>query len=148
MPGLDQGHTLLVAMQNAPGLKSLENAIEEVRVVADLCRTLQLIDDLLPRQRNDVLTYPQQFTISHLAGHGETDDRDPAQSRLLLGDWKKKALTVGDLCDMSIHERAPFLDSLSACSTSASKVAKLVDEGIHLASALQLAGFQHVVGTL
>lgn len=42
----------------------------------------------------------------------------------------------------------PFLDYLSACSTSANKVDKVVDEGIHLASAFQLAGFRHVIGTL
>lgn len=37
---------------------------------------------------------------------------------------------------------------LSACSTIASETIKLIDEGIHLADALQLAGFRHVIGTL
>ena len=41
-----------------------------------------------------------------------------------------------------------FAGYLSACSTGVSKVSTLVDEGIHLVSALQLAVFRHVIGTL
>ncbi|KAF2740441.1 hypothetical protein EJ04DRAFT_600690 [Polyplosphaeria fusca] len=70
------------------------------------------------------------------------------ESCLLLDDWKERPLTVGDLRDSNVQESSPFLGYLSACSTSANKVDKLLDEGIHLASAFQLAGFRHVIGTL
>jgi CHAT domain-containing protein len=86
--------------------------------------------------------------IFHFAGHGRSDPLDPSRSCLLLEDWKESPLTVGDLRDYKIQESSPFLGYLSACSTSANKVGRLVDEGIHLASAFQLAGFRHVIGTL
>ncbi|KAF1828367.1 hypothetical protein BDW02DRAFT_458414, partial [Decorospora gaudefroyi] len=81
-------------------------------------------------------------------GHGRSDPLDPSRSCLLLDDWEESPLTVGDLRDHKIQESSPFLGYLSACSTSANKVDRLVDEGIHLASAFQLAGFRHVIGTL
>jgi hypothetical protein len=67
---------------------------------------------------------------------------------LLLEDWETNPLTVGDLRDHWLQENPPFLGYLSACSTGANEAERLVDEGIHLVSAFQLAGFRHVVGTL
>jgi CHAT domain-containing protein len=74
--------------------------------------------------------------------------KDPARSLLLLDDWQDHPLTVGDLRDLNMHENAPFLGFLSACSTSANERIDLIDEGIHIAGSLQLAGFRHVIGTL
>ncbi len=37
---------------------------------------------------------------------------------------------------------------LSACSTARATNSRLLDEAIHLASAFQMAGFPHVIGTL
>jgi CHAT domain-containing protein len=37
---------------------------------------------------------------------------------------------------------------LSACHAAANRVEDLLDEGIHLAGACQIAGFPHVIGTL
>jgi len=73
---------------------------------------------------------------------------EPSQSCLLLKDWESNPLTVGDLRDHRLQENPPFLGYLSACSTGANEADQLVDEGIHLVSALQLAGFRHVIGTL
>ncbi|KFG86911.1 hypothetical protein MANI_024556 [Metarhizium anisopliae] len=42
----------------------------------------------------------------------------------------------------------PFLAFLSACGTGQILDNRSVDEGIHLTSAFQLAGFRHVIGTL
>jgi CHAT domain len=41
-----------------------------------------------------------------------------------------------------------MLAYLSACSTGSNMVDDLLDEGLHLMSACQLVGFQHVVGSL
>jgi len=86
--------------------------------------------------------------IFHFAGHGKSDPWDPSASCLLLDDWNINPLTVSDLRDSKLQDSPPFLAYLSVCSTSANKAGKLEDEGIHLVSAFQLAGFRHVVRTL
>jgi len=52
------------------------------------------------------------------------------------------------MLDQSIQKNPPFLGYLSACSTTVNEVDALADKEIHIFSALQLAGFRHVVGTL
>lgn len=54
----------------------------------------------------------------------------------------------GGAVDLRLQENSPFLGCLSACSTGVNEADNLIDEGIHLVSACQLAGFRHVVGTL
>jgi hypothetical protein len=144
-------HALLVAMQETPCLQrgsALPFATREVEMLADLCPSLELKAVRPLQRREEVLAHLRACKIFHFAGHGRSDPLDPSRSCLLLEDWKESPLTVGDLRDYKIQESSPFLGYLSACSTSANKVGRLVDEGIHLASAFQLAGFRHVIGTL
>lgn len=42
----------------------------------------------------------------------------------------------------------PRLAYLSLCHAASNRENRLLDEGIHLSGACQLAGFQHVIGTL
>ena len=146
--GLGLEHALLVAMQETPRGSALAFATKEVEMLVNLCPALQLKAVMPPRCRDEVLAHLQACKIFHFAGHGRSDLLDPSQSCLLLDDWNKSPLTVGDLRDSNIQESSPFLGYLSACSTSANKVDRLIDEGIHLTSAFQLAGFRHVIGTL
>jgi hypothetical protein len=144
-------HALLVAMQETPCLQegsALPFATREVEMLADLCPSLELKAVRPLQRREEVLAHLRACKIFHFAGHGRSDPLDPSRSCLLLEDWKESPLTVGDLRDYKIQESSPFLGYLSACSTSANKVGRLVDEEIHLASAFQLAGFRHVIGTL
>jgi tetratricopeptide (TPR) repeat protein len=144
-------HALLVAMQETPCLQrgsALPFATREVEMLAGLCPSLELNVVRPLQRREEVLAHLRACKIFHFAGHGRSDPLDPSRSCLLLEDWTESPLTVGDLRDYKIQESSPFLGYLSACSTSANKVDKLVDEGIHLASAFQLAGFRHVIGTL
>jgi hypothetical protein len=144
-------YALLVAMQETPYLQggsTLPFATREVEMLADLCPSLELKAARPLQRREEVLAHLRACKIFHFAGHGHSDPLDPSRSCLLLEDWKESPLTVGDLRDYKIQESSPFLGYLSACSTSANKVDRLVDEGIHLASAFQLAGFRHVIGTL
>jgi CHAT domain-containing protein len=55
---------------------------------------------------------------------------------------------VGDLRDYRLQDNLLSLGYLSVCSTGAKEVDRLADEGVHLVSAFQLAGFRHVAGTL
>jgi CHAT domain-containing protein len=136
-------------MDTTPEKTPLPQATKEVEMIEGLCQALQL-KPIIPaqRRREDVLSHLGVCKIFHFAGHGMSDLHDPSRSCLLLEDWKSNPLTVADLRDRGTRDSFPFLGYLSACSTGVSKVSTLMDEGIHLVSALQLAGFRHVIGTL
>ncbi|KAH6616261.1 CHAT domain-containing protein [Boeremia exigua] len=148
----NSGHALLVAMRVTPSLGAssiLVNADREIEMLTKLCPSLHL-KAVIPssRQKDEIIQSLRDCLIFHFAGHGKVDNLDPAKSLLLLDDWKTQPLTVGDLRDMNMHESGPFLGFLSACFTSANNEITLVDEAVHLAGSLQLAGFRHVIGTL
>ncbi|KJZ69755.1 hypothetical protein HIM_10866 [Hirsutella minnesotensis 3608] len=147
-PGPLSDQALLVAMLETPDQRVLNFAADEVEVVKKLCPSLQLRPISPANRKDNVLKHMQACRIFHFAGHGHSDPEEPSRSCLLLEDWKENPLTVGDLRDHRLQENPPFLGFLSACSTGANDAAELADEGIHLVNAFQLAGFQHVVGTL
>ncbi|KAL1846316.1 hypothetical protein Daus18300_014299 [Diaporthe australafricana] len=144
---------LLLAMPTTPGLErggGLRWAQEEVNIVAKLCPELHLQKSTLEPRKDTVLDNLKSCKIFHFAGHGQSDTAKPSNSCLLLQDWQTSPLTVADFRDSRLQdqEARPFLGYLSACSTGANEAAELADEGIHLISSLQLAGFRHVIGTL
>ena len=96
--------------------------------------------------RAAVLEHLPGSAIAHFACHGHTDPADPSQSRLLLHDHHNNPLTVAALAPLALdHAQLAYL---SACSTARTDDTNLLDEAIHLATAFQLAGFPHVIGTL
>jgi CHAT domain-containing protein len=135
-------------MGATPGQSSLEFAEKEIRE----------LDNLLPASiprvilhnpyKNEALSALEGCSIFHFAGHGLSHLSDPSMSSLLMTDWRANPLTVLDLVDMKFHQNPPLLAYLSACSTGDNKSVGLMDEGIHLMSACQLAGFRHVIGSL
>ncbi|KAL6818973.1 CHAT domain-containing protein [Trichoderma camerunense] len=142
---------LIVSMQETPGLGGrgrLPFAADEVQMLRHICPQLRLKSITPSRNKEDVLKHMPKCKIFHFAGHGQSDPRDPSQSCLLLKDWETNPLTVGDIRDSRLQDDPPFLAYLSACSTGVNKVEQLADEGIHLISAFQLAGFRHAIGTL
>ncbi|KAH7153450.1 CHAT domain-containing protein [Dactylonectria macrodidyma] len=139
---------LLVAMDQTARHKHLPFATKEVEMLKGLCKMAQ-VDAITPTQHKDqVMSHLPDCSIFHFAGHGSTNPIDPSQSSLLLRDWETDQLTVATLLEINIRERHPFLAYLSACGTGEIKDDRFVDENIHLASAFQLAGFRHVIGTL
>lgn len=78
----------------------------------------------------------------HFACHGGQNLRDPSTGALYLRDGPLTVLDVAEL-DLAHAELA----YLSACSTAIGGTA-LPDEAIHLAAALQLSGYRHVIATL
>jgi tetratricopeptide (TPR) repeat protein len=140
------GHdVLVVAMPATPGEPALPGAGSE----ADLLRTR------FPGQTRTLIgSGATRATVTaalpaarwaHFACHATTDLADPSASRLLLHDHQQQPLTVADVARLRLeHADLAFL---SACST-ARPGTWLTDEAIHLASAFQLAGFRHVIGTL
>lgn len=128
----------------AIGMPELPNALNEVREMARICQSIQV---QMPKPyTKEVLKTLKDCDMFHFAGHGSSSPLDPLKSALILKDSDR--LTVSDLFDINLHKRRPFLAYLSACSTGQIRDDTYVDEGLHLIAACQVAGFQHVIGTL
>ncbi|QPC73190.1 hypothetical protein HYE68_003942 [Fusarium pseudograminearum] len=140
---------VLVAMESTPEQGHLKYAAEEIQSIRDVTKSSTMIlAKEPPTVKNDVLSALKSCSIFHFAGHGGTNSLNPLDSRLLLSDWKADPLSVENILDINLGREMPFLAYLSACGTSRIRTAGFVDEAIHMASAFQLAGFQHVIGTL
>ncbi|MFF5488286.1 CHAT domain-containing protein [Streptomyces virginiae] len=152
------GSALIVAMPTTPG----ENPLHHVATEAEMLRHRLPSSTLLIEEsdaegepgiitpytptKTRVLTSLPEFSIVHFACHGASDPKDPSQSRLLLHDHESDPLTVASLASIKLDQAG--LAYLSACRTAFTGATDLIDESIHLASAFQVAGFRHVVGTL
>ncbi|MFE2140680.1 CHAT domain-containing protein [Streptomyces sp. NPDC059456] len=155
------GRALIVAMPTTPGLPGdgmLPFADAEAALLAGrFAQSVVLRESgradgpagpapaAAPTKAN-VLAQLPHCAIAHFACHGTSDPADPARSRLLLHDHAQDPLTVRSLAPVAL-DRAR-LAYLSACQTGAIGAADPLDGAVHLTSALQLAGFPHVVGTL
>ncbi|KAF5607456.1 30S ribosomal S17P protein [Fusarium pseudoanthophilum] len=139
---------LLVSAGETPGHRRLAFADKEIAVLRDICHQMKLKAVEPEPIRQDVLGHLRRCKIFHFAGHGYTDTVDPSKSQLYLKDWQTDPLTVESLLELNLYREGPFLAYLSACGTGQIKSQKLFDEGIHLISACQLAGFRHIIGTL
>jgi tetratricopeptide (TPR) repeat protein len=139
---------VLVAMETTPTLSRLAFANQEVEVVKDACSSIGL-EVVEPERRKAALVEQlRQCKFFHFAGHGCTDPQDPLRSYLCLEDVVTNPLRVGGLLDLNLKDQPPFLAYLSACGTGRIQQEQFMDESVHLISAFQLAGFQHVIGTL
>lgn len=136
---------MLVGMLRTPGqtnLPHVQEEIEELRKLLSPHVEIKAIDD--PTKAR-ILSTLQDYHIVHLACHGFSAI-EPSQSKLLLHDWESSPLTVSDFT--SLRLRTSHFAYLSACHTATTKDVRLLDESIHLAAAIQLAGFASVIGTL
>ncbi|CAH0054471.1 unnamed protein product [Clonostachys solani] len=136
---------VLVGMEETPGQSRLEFASQEVEQIAKLCNFSQFHVSRPENRREDVLAQVNGCDIFHFAGHGMSNLSNPLKSSLLLCDGP---LTVSRLLETDLRIQRPFLAYLSACGTGQVKQRRLEDEGIHLMSACQVAGFQHAIGSL
>ena len=96
--------------------------------------------------KREVLARLPEAGIAHFACHGVSIPDDPSRSFLALADYEQDPLTVASLVEVRLHRAQ--LAYLSACQTARNDARDLPDEAIHLASAFQLAGYPHVIGTL
>lgn len=135
---------LLVAMPETPGDYSALPASESEIVAVG--KILQSATTLVGENATSdaVLGLLGNYRIVHFSCHGSVDFDSPTQSMLVLHDHATSPLTVDKLSKLTVRAELAFL---SACSTSQTS-SRLIDEGIHLASALQTAGFRSVIGTL
>ncbi|KAF1997780.1 hypothetical protein P154DRAFT_524517 [Amniculicola lignicola CBS 123094] len=137
---------LVVSMPTTPGRFHPLNVGKEVDAIKTFVKPWADVTVLERPNKAEVIKALGQCTIAHFACHGTADPVEPTKSNLLLGRDKLERMAIEDF-DTIVFETASII-YLSACSTAELKVRNLADESIHLASSFQLAGFQHVIGTL
>lgn len=97
-----------------------------------------------------VLEELPKHDLIHFSCHGQSNPTDPSASALEIASpsegQEPSLFTVRDLASLN-HDRAR-ITYLSACSTAENSSSELLDETIHIASAFQLTGFPHVIGTI
>ncbi|GAA0439460.1 hypothetical protein Acor_13980 [Acrocarpospora corrugata] len=143
--GLAKGdrRLLTVGVPLSPQTPPLRFAQHEVNTV--IRRVGREHTDLLYGEvatRDDVAAALKDHAWAHFACHGSQDPHRPARGALHLADGP---LTVVDIADLKLQHAE--LAYLSACQSAVGGV-RLPDESIHLAGALQLAGYRHVIATL
>ncbi len=122
--------------------RNLGNIGEELSIIKEI-RKLQveaLVND--EAQPEKVLSRLSVYPWIHLSCHGFVLPDKPLDSYFQL---QERHLTVKDIIDARL-DKAEFA-FLSACHSAAAGF-QLPDENIHLAAALQFAGFHSVVGTM
>ena len=144
---LNSRNATLVAMQETPDWPKLSHSFAEVKNIQailepDIKPTLLLSPNVT---RKKVILNLRECTIAHLACHGEADPHDPLRSKLLLQDWGPKPLRVGFLMRMEMTQCQ--LAYLSACQTAVNEDDQLIEEGIHLSGAFQMAGVPNTIAT-
>jgi tetratricopeptide (TPR) repeat protein len=139
---------VLLAIEKTTGCQPLLFAREESEAIKKLCLDVNLEVVEPKHYRRPVLDALRSCKIFHFVGHGHSHPTDPLQSRLLLDDPREDPLTLASFLETDTFVQPPLLAYLSACSTSQVQNERMLDESLHLVSAFQLAGFQHVIGTL
>ncbi|KAF3491642.1 uncharacterized protein GIQ15_01159 [Arthroderma uncinatum] len=157
---------LLVTMPSSPGLGDLDGAMLEAEAIEQVIETVK--DDNNQESPTSwsrkLLTCPSSevvlqnlphHSIVHFACHGSADHIDPSKSQLIMqtrnpqtGIITADALTMSAISRSIVTRGSSWIAFLSACSTAETKADKFVDEGLHLVSAFQVAGFAHVIGSL
>jgi len=143
----------VVTMATTPGYAALDGVELESDLIKTKCDSSSLYACVkLPQPTADVVWENiVRSEIVHFACHGKSDSRDPSRSHLLLqvndesGHPKVDELTVSRVSSVE-NARLAWISYLSACSTAQINASKFADEGIHISSALQVAGFAHVIG--
>lgn len=140
---------LLVSMPTTPGGASLLGVEQEVKeIVAILAASGRAQTTSLTQPSSaTVLAHLQHYDAVHFACHGLSDPINPSNSSLLLFNQSVVDPLTAHMISRS-HSKKAQIAYLSACSTAANTATKLADETIHLASAFQLAGFNHVLATM
>ncbi|MCA2229674.1 CHAT domain-containing protein [Nonomuraea aurantiaca] len=130
---------LTVAVSSAPELPTLNGTAEEAEALHQHHPGILLVDEDATTDR--VLAELPGSTWAHFACHAATDAEKPSFGGLVLHD---ALLPIGAIGAVPLDQAE--LAYLSACSTAFSGIFH-ANESIHLASAFQLVGFRHVVGS-
>ncbi|GAA2717012.1 MULTISPECIES: CHAT domain-containing protein [Streptomyces] len=132
---------LVVALPETPGAAPLPGASREAQLVGVLFPEARRLEGAAATVQAVGRALPDHPWV-HFSCHGVSELLSPSESGLILHDGR---LTVAAAAAQ--RPLSPELAVLSACSTSRGGI-DLADEAVQLASAFQLAGYRHVIGTL
>ncbi|MFF7203238.1 CHAT domain-containing protein [Streptomyces sp. NPDC008141] len=135
---------LVVGVGEAPGLAPLPAARREAEHLAGLLPGAHVLTGEAATHTAVVSALPRH-AYAHFACHAGGDLERPSAARLALHDHSDAPLTVRHLARLRLP--SVRLAYLSACDTLRTSP-ELADEAVHIVSALQIAGFPHVVGSL
>jgi tetratricopeptide (TPR) repeat protein len=134
---------LAVAMPHTPALGPVGDLPAAMAEMAMVSRHFPMAVTLAGADatRAATLAAIRSASIAHFGCHATIVPADPSRGRLLVHDG---AILITELRALPAWRRG--LAFLSACDT-ASVRGDIPDEFVHLASAFQVIGFEHVVGT-
>jgi len=136
---------VLTSLKQTVEYSTLPFAKEEVNEIKKMLPPQIQIEVLQTPKKAQVLSALRGHQIAHFACHASLCF-DPSQSRLLLADSKTSPFTVSDIAALNIpHAQMAYI---SACHVAVMKILRLLDESINLASAIRLAGYPSVIGSL
>jgi CHAT domain-containing protein len=137
----------LIAIPETPGgQQSLPFTNSELEKICNFLSAPVVISILRFPIKRQVLDALNQHDIAHFVCHGSADPLDPSKSLLKVADWESDPLSVADIVSLRLQNAA--FAYLSACHGANIQVTKLLNEGLHIAGAFQLAGYPQVVGAL
>jgi CHAT domain-containing protein len=135
-----------IPREEYPDLPSLEGAERDAKIVsASYARATVFTRNEATATR--FLQSAPQYDVVHFAGHGITDEHDPARSALVCGASEQRAgsVTISQITRLRFDKTQVVV--LAACSTMAGRNAAV--EGVSsLARAFLVAGVPSVIGTL
>ncbi|GAA2806326.1 CHAT domain-containing protein [Saccharopolyspora taberi] len=140
--GRANGRALVVAMPTTENLPPPPGARKEADLIGAYFAARHTSRVGEQATRAEVLNDLRSHAYVHFACHGGLRVDDPSAGALYLHDGP---LTVLDVAALELTD-AEFA-FLSACQTAVGSV-DLLDESIHMASALQLVGYRQVIATL
>ena len=140
---------LVVGMPTTPGQPDLPAVGDELKALDRYFQRRHFprrghTDHLVAKKatRNNVLRRLPTCSWLHMACHAYQHPSDPTRSGFALWD---EPLTIADL--VAEHLDHAELAFLSACQTATGST-RLLDEAIHLAAAMQLLGYRHILATM
>jgi len=135
---------LAIGMTTTPGQEPLPSVKDELAVLSSYFpepdRAQHLRDEKATRAA--AMHAIGEYPWIHLACHARQDQSDPSRSAFLLYDGP---LTISELA--AVRTENAELAYLAGCHTFTGSIG-LLDEAIHLAAAMQLAGYRHVIATM
>lgn len=142
-PGTRLG-VLAVGQEATPGHAPLPNTASELNRIKQRIEPRCTFTEITGQSATTdaVLDLMQAHDWIHLACHAHQNVNDPTESGIFLHD---DILTIAAITERRFKKKG--LAFLSACQTSTGDQ-KLVDESVHLASAMLAAGYSSVIATM